>query len=185
MTVRPPLPRLFDRPRPGLLLMALLVATLAVGALALPALDTISDRGAGIFEFELAASSSDAREIVNGWGEEGRSAARESLLLDYPYLILYGLLFAGACAAVSRRAERAGKPALARLGAVLAWGALAGAAADALENAALLIVAAEHTGQPWPALAALFAVIKFALTIAAFLYAIVGFLLTLRAPARA
>ena len=185
MTVRPPLSRLFDRPRAGLLLLALLVASLAVGALALPSLGTISDRGAGIIEFELAASSSDAREIVTGWGEEGRSAARESLILDYPYLVLYGLLFAGACAVVARRAERAGKPRLARLGTLLAWGALAGAAADALENVALLIVASEHTSQPWPALAASFAVIKFTLTIAALVYAIVGFLLTLRAAARA
>ena len=180
MTARPPLSRIFDRPHPGWVLLALLVATLAVGALALPALETISDRGAGILEFELAASSSRAAEIVGGWGEEGRAAARESLYLDYPYLVLYGLLLAGACTALSRRAERAGKPRLARLAAVLAWGALGGAAADALENIALLLVASERTGQPWPGLAAAFAVVKFALTIDAFLCAVVGWLPTAR-----
>jgi hypothetical protein len=182
MMLRPPLPALFDRPHRGRLLAALAVATLLVGATALPALGTLSDRGAGIIEFELAASSSHAEEIVSEWGEEGRDAATESLILDYPYLVLYGLLLAGACSAVSARADRAGKPRLARAGVLFAWGGLGAAAADALENVGLLVVAAGHTDQPWPGLAAAFAVAKFALSISAGVYAVLGWALTRGGP---
>ena len=159
-----------------------LVGTVVFGLAQLPAIGEMTDRGAGIIEFELAATSSHAQEIVSEWGEEGRSAARESLLLDYPYLVFYGLLLAGACAAVADRAARRGKAGLARIGKAMPLVALGAAGADAIENAALLAVAGEHTDQPWPALAALFAVIKFTLAIAATLYALVGFALT-RGPA--
>ena len=154
--------------------------TLAFGLAQVPALGDMSDRGAGIIEFELAATSSHAEEIVSGWGQEGRDAARQSLLLDYPYLVFYGLFLAGACAAVADRAARAGRAVLARLGRLMPFAALGAAAADALENGALLAVAAENTDQPWPGLAAAFAVVKFALAISAVLYAVIGFVLTLR-----
>jgi hypothetical protein len=166
----------------GKWLSVCLAGTLAFGIAQFPALGDMSDRGAGIIEFELAATSSHAQEIVTGWGEEGRSAARESLLLDYPYLIFYGLFLAGACAAVADRAAQRGKAGLARIGKAMPLAALGAAGADAIENAALLVVAGQHTDQPWPAIAALFAVIKFTLAIAATLYALVGFALT-RGPA--
>ena len=161
-----------------------LAGTLVFGIAALPAVGEMSERGAGIIEFELAATSAHAEEIVGGWGEEGRAAARESLLIDYPYLIFYGLLLAGACAAVADRAAQAGKERLARFGRVMPLAALGAAAADAVENAALLAVAGEHTSQPWPGLAAFFAVVKFALLIAALAYVLGGWLAT-RGGARA
>ena len=156
--------------------------TLVFGALQLPALGEMSDRGTGVLEFELAADSAHAERIVTEWGEEGRDAARQQLLLDFPYLVFYGLFLAGACAAVADRARRAGRAGLARLGGAMSLAALGAAAADALENAALLAVAGENTDQPWPALAAIFAVVKFALAIAAGLYALLGLLATRRAP---
>ena len=171
-------------PRRGLIVLTLFVATLAVGALALPSLGEMSDRGVGIIEFELARTSAKASEYYGALGEVGRDAARESLYLDYPYLVLYGLFFAAACTVVAARATERGMDGLARLGRALAIGALVAAACDAVENAALLAVLGGHTDQPWPAVAFGFASIKFVLTIAAALYVIVGFLLTLRAPAR-
>jgi hypothetical protein len=168
-------------PRRGLIVLGLFVATLAVGALALPSLGDMSDRGVGIIEFELARTSATASEYYAELGEAGRDAARESLYLDYPYLILYGLFLAAACTVVAARAAERGMQGLARLGRALAIGALVAAACDAVENAALLLVLGGHTDQPWPATAFAFASVKFLLTIAAALYAIVGFLLTLRA----
>ena len=162
----------------GRWLWAFAAGTLIFGLAQLPAIGEMTDRGAGIIEFELAATASRAQEIVSGWGEEGRSAARQSLLLDYPYLIFYGLFLAGACAAVADRAAQRGKAGLARFGRPMALAALGAAGADAIENAALLVVAGQNTDQPWPAIAALFAVIKFALAIAATLYALAGFALT-------
>jgi hypothetical protein len=72
---------------------------------------------------------------------------------------------------------------LARWGRPTALAALAGAACDAVENAALLRVLDGHTDQPWPGIAFTFASVKFALLTAALLYAVVGFLMTLRGGA--
>jgi hypothetical protein len=172
-------------PRRGLAVVALFVAMIAVGALALPSLGRMSDRGVGIVDFELARTSQQASEYYAELGEKGRDAARESLYLDYPYLILYGLFYASACVVVAARAAERGMSRLGAVGRPLAWGALAAAACDAVENIALLRVADGHTAQPWPGIAFVFASAKFLLVIAAALYAVVGFLLTLRRTRRA
>jgi hypothetical protein len=171
---------LANSPRRGLIVLGLLVATLAVGALALPSLGDMSDRGVGIIEFELTRTSEKASEYYAELGEQGRDAARESLYLDFPYLILYVLFYAAACIVVAARAAERGMPRLARLGRPLAIGALLAAGCDAVENLALLQILDGHTDQPWPATAFTFASLKFGLMIAASLYVIAGFLLTLR-----
>jgi hypothetical protein len=169
-------------PRRGLIVLGLFLASMAVGALALPALGDMGD--VGIIEFELARTSEKASEFYGELGEKGRDAARESLYLDYPYLVLYALFYAAACVVVAARAAERGMDRLARLGRPLAWGAFAAAACDAVENVALLRVLDGHTDQPWPGIAFSFAAVKFALLIAAVLYIVVGFLLTLRRPRR-
>ena len=115
--------------------------------------------------------------------EEARDAAQESLYLDFPYLVPSGLLYAAACGVVAARAAERGMTKLARWGRPLAIAALAGAACDAVENIALLRVLDGHTDQPWPGIAFTFATAKFVLSSAAVLYAVIGFLLTLRRPA--
>ena len=170
-----------QHPRRGLIVLGLLVLTLGVGALALPALDDMGD--VGIIEFELARTSEQASEYYGELGDAGRDAARESLYLDYPYLILYGLFYAAACVVVAARAAERQMPGLARWGRPLAFAGLAGAACDAVENLALLRVLDGHTDQPWPGIAFTFATAKFALSACAVLYAVIGFLLTLRRSA--
>lgn len=172
------MPALAQTPRRGLIVLGLLVATLAVGALARPALDDMGD--VGIIEFELARTSEKASEYYGELGEMGRDGARESLYLDYPFLVLYGLLYAAACLVVGARAAERGMDRVARLGRPAAWGALAAAACDAIENLALLRVLDGHTDQPWPGIAFTFAAVKFLLLAAAGVYLIVGFPLTLR-----
>jgi hypothetical protein len=162
--------------------LALLVASLAIGALQLPSLHDMSDQGVGIVQFELTRTADKAARYYRELGDPGRDAARTSLYLDYPYLVLYGLFFASACVVVAARAAERGMARLARLGRVLAVAALIGAACDAVENAALLRVLAGHTGQPWPGIAFGFASAKFALSFAAALFVIVGFLLTVKRP---
>lgn len=171
----------FERsPRRGLVVAGLLVATLVVGALARPALDEMGDHGVGIVEFELARTSERASDLYGRLGEEGRDAARESLYLDFPFLILYGLFYGAACSVLAARAAVRRMPRLADLGRLLAAGALAAAAFDAIENAALLQVLDGHTEQPWPAIAFSFAAAKFLLLGAATLYLLAGFPATLR-----
>jgi hypothetical protein len=140
----------------------------------------MEDHGVGILELEFTGTADKAAEHYEELGSEGRSAARTSLFLDYPYLIAYGLFLAGACVAVADRARRIGWERFAALGVPLAWGALAAAACDAVENAMLLVILAGHTGQPWPGLAFAFAAVKFALAASASVYALGGWLATLR-----
>jgi hypothetical protein len=163
----------------------LAIATIALGVAALPSLGEMEDNGVGIIEFEFTGTADKATEHYEDLGSDGRSAARTSLLIDYPYLIAYGLFLSGACVAVADRARRAGRSGLAALGPLLAWGALAAAACDAVENAALLLILDGHTGQPWPAIAFAFATVKFILALAASLYALGGWLVTIRQPASA
>ena len=173
--------RLANSRRRGLIVLALLLLSLGVGALALPALDDMGD--VGIIEFELARTSEQASEFYGELGESGRDAARESLYLDYPYLILYGLFYASACIVVGARAAERGMAGVARWGRPLAIAALVAAGCDAVENLSLLRVLEGHTDQPWPGIAFTFATAKFALAACAVLYAVIGFVLTLRRPA--
>jgi hypothetical protein len=177
--LRGPLHPLFGEPaRRRRALWLLAAGTLVFGLAQAPFLGTMSHHGTGVISFELARTPARAHEIVTEWGSAGRSAARWSLIFDYPYLVCYGLLLCGACTAVADRWRRLGNPRLAELGLPLAWAGLVAAGFDALENVALLLVAGGHTGQPWPELAADFASVKFALSIAATAYALVGWLVT-------
>ena len=172
------MPAIAQSPRRGLILLGLLVATLAVGALALPALDDMG--GVGILEFELARTSEKASELYGELGQTGRDGATESLYLDYPFLVLYGFLYAFACLVVAARAGERGISGVAEWGRSLAVAGLLAAACDAIENLALLRVADGHTDQPWPGIAFTFAAAKFLLTAAVLVYVIVGFARTLR-----
>jgi hypothetical protein len=155
------------------------------GVAALPFISTMEDHGVGIIELEFTDRSDLAEAKYEDLGPDGRSAARTSLLIDYPYLVAYGLFLSGACVAVADRARRAGRRRLAALGPPLAWGALAAAACDAVENAALLLILDGHTGQPWPAISSGCATVKFVLAAAASLYALCGWLATVRQRAPA
>jgi len=137
--------------------------------------------GVGILEFEFTRTAADAGRHYGDLGSDGRTDAMWSLILDYPYLVSYGLLLTGAAIAVGDRSLRARRPGLAGLAPWLAWGALGAAALDAVENAMLLLVLDGNTGQPWPAIAYGAAVGKFLLVTAALLYIGGGLLLTLRA----
>ena len=167
-----------ESPRRGWIVLGLLILTLGVGALALPALDDMGD--VGIIEFELARTSEQASEYYGELGEAGRDAARESLYLDYPYLILYGLFYAAACLVVAARGAERGRAGVAAWGRSFAVAGLLAAACDAVENLALLRVLDGHTDQPWPGIAFTFASVKFLLSAAVVLYVLIGFALTLR-----
>ena len=169
--------------RRGLVVLILFIASLAVGALQLPSLGTMSDHGVSIFKLEFTRTASNAARYYHELGSSGRDAARTSLYLDYPYLILYGLFFAAASLVVAARAAERGTAHLVRLGRGFAVAGLLAALFDAGENAFLLIVLGGHTDQPWPGIAFCFTVAKFAVSLATAGFIVVGFLFTLRRPA--
>ena len=169
------------KPHRGLIVLALFLASSVFLLLMRAPVEEMGDRGVGIIEFELARTSEKASEHYGALGEAGRDEARTSLYLDYPYLLLYGFLYAAACLVVAARAAERGMGRLAGWGQPAALAGLVGAACDAVENLALLRVLDGHTDQPWPGVAFTFASAKFLLIAIAVLYAVVGFLLTLRA----
>lgn len=156
-------------------LWLLAFATLVLFAI-LVALDgRMQDAGGhGIVPFELAGSSDRAAEIMADWGSEGRDAARASLWLDYLYLAAYGAFLWLAIRALRDAALARGWERFARSGGWIAVLALASAAADAVEDAFLLLVLGGHGGSSAPLLATVFASIKFACLMVALAYLLGG-----------
>ena len=176
--------RLVEHPRRSLVVLGLFALMLVVGALALPAIGEMADRGVGIVEYELARTTAEAERLNALLGEEGREALRTSLWLDYPFLVAYGAFGAACSLVLAARATDRGRAALGRVGRWVAVAPLVAALCDAIENVALFRVGAGHTDQPWPALAFGFASAKFALLAVAVLYGLVAAVATLPALAR-
>ncbi|MSO40531.1 MAG: hypothetical protein EXQ70_01295 [Solirubrobacterales bacterium] len=133
--------------------------------------------GPGIVPFEVAGSADRTQEILGEWGGEGQDAATVSLLVDYPYLIAYGIFLGVACGAVSIRLARRGRERLARAGGLIGWGALGAAVFDAIEDGALLRMLDGHT-DGWPTLALIAAIGKFTLFALAVIYILAGLFLS-------
>jgi hypothetical protein len=163
-------------------LWLLAIGTIAFGLAALPSLNTMSDHGTGVIDLELMATTKEAERVLSEYGPDGRSAARTSLWLDYPYLVCYSLFLALAGGTIAGRAERLGRGTWRAVGITVAWGGLLAGLLDAIENAALLWVLDGHPEQPFPAIAYVCALPKFALAAAAVLYLLIGLLVLRRAP---
>lgn len=130
--------------------------------------------GPTILDFEFAGSQSRAARIVSEWGPEGRDAAHLSLLLDYGYMLSYGVFFALAGFLVRDTARARGWTRLAAVGVIVPFFALAAATFDASENVALLLTLAGNGGGFAPPFAAVCSAIKFTLISVAILYAATG-----------
>jgi hypothetical protein len=157
----------------------------AVGALVLllamsPAENRMTDTGGpGIVPFELTGGQGKADEILAEWGEKGQDAARESLWIDFGFLLAYGAFLTLALAATRDLArERSWRRLAAAGAAAVAFGALA-AAFDALENVCLLRTL-DGAGAAFPLLATVFASCKFVLLALAIGYLSAGLAMRLR-----
>jgi len=134
----------------------------------------ISDTaGPGIVPFEVAGTQEHAQDILDDWGQEGRDAARVSLIADYPYLVAYSIFLAVGCTVASGRLARRGMNLLASIGPALGWAQFVAGACDAIEDAALLRVVDGHTAT-YPEIAFVAAVVKFALAGLGLAYVIFG-----------
>jgi hypothetical protein len=137
--------------------------------------------GPTILAFEFAGSSSRAARIMAEWGAAGRRAAHLSLVLDYGYMVSYGLFFCLAGLAIRDTARAHGWRRVGLLGVVVPFFAIAAAIFDASENVALLLTLAGDGGSFAASFAAVCSAIKFSLIGAAILYVICGLALQLRA----
>ncbi len=161
---------LVSNPRRGSQVLGLFILTLGVGALALPALGRMDVRGVSIVDVELMRTSAKAAEVVARLGPDGVDAARTSIYLDYPFLVVYALFLSAACVVLAARAADRGAPTLASAGRTIAWAAPIAAGLDAIENVAVLLVLDGRIDQPWPAIAFGFAAVKFVLLGAVIVY---------------
>jgi hypothetical protein len=171
-------PRLFAfaaRPR---VLAGLALGTVVVGVAMAPAIVTMADHGASVTEWETAGSVERTREVLEGWGDAGERAAWWQLALDIPFVLGFGLFFAGACTAVARRATERGKPGLGRIAATGAWLGPVAAAADLLQDLSLALILGGRLAQPWPRISALAAPLVAVCIATAALVALAGALTT-------
>jgi len=159
-------------PRWGLLASG--VATIALLLAMAPADERMQEGGGpGIVPFELSGGQDRADDILAEWGEEGRDAARESLWIDFGFLLAYGTFLTLALAWARETIARRDFPRLAQAGPVAVWLGAGAAACDAVENAFLLLTL-DGAGAAAPALATVFAAAKFALLAAAIIYIVAG-----------
>lgn len=156
------------------------IASLVLLLAMAPADERMQDTGGpGIVPFELTGGQDRADEILAEWGEEGQDAARESLWIDFGFLVAYGVFLTLALAAVRDLARERGWRRLAAIGGVVvSFGALA-AGFDALENICLLLTL-DGAGTAFPALATIFAACKFIFLASGIAFLIAGLAMRLR-----
>jgi hypothetical protein len=136
--------------------------------------------GPGIVGFEFAGSEEKAAEILSDWGDQGHDAARDSLRLDFVYLLAYGAFLVLAASATRDLAAERGWRRMAAFGVAAPAMAAAGAAFDAIEDVGLLLALDGHGGDLAPGLAAVCASLKFLLTGAVIVYLLIGLVLRYR-----
>lgn len=150
-----------------------------------PAEERMKDTGGpGMVPFELTGGQDKADEILAEWGDEGQDAARESLWIDFGFLLAYGTFLTLALAAIRDLAKQRGWRRLAAVGVVVVSFGAIGAAFDAVENICLLLTL-DGVGAALPLLATIFAACKFILLAVAIVYLLAGLAMRLfdRRPA--
>jgi hypothetical protein len=150
-----------------------------------PADNRMKDTGGpGIVPFELTGGQDRADEIMGEWGEEGQDAARESLWIDFGFLLAYGAFLTLALAAVRDMARSRRWRRLAAIGGIVVSFGVLVAGFDALENVCLLLTL-DGAGSAFPLLATIFASAKFTLLGLAIAYIVAGLAMRLldRGPA--
>jgi hypothetical protein len=146
------------------------IATVILFLAMSPAEQQMKDSGGpGMVPFELTGGQDRADEILTEWGEDGQDAARQSLWIDFGFLLAYGTFLTLALAASRDLARERDWRRLATIGAaIVSFGAL-GAGFDAVENICLLLTI-EGSGAAFPLLATIFASCKFILLTVAIAY---------------
>ena len=173
-----PIPRLFLAVSGKRQLLLLGAVMLIAGAAMLPAIATMSDHGASLAAFESPGGVAGAEEILDEWGHAGETAMWWQLGLDVPFIIGFCLLFAGACAAVARRASAASMPRLERAASFAVWIGPLAAAADLVQDLCAAIMLSGQVEEPWPGLSGLAISLVGPLWVAATLFAVGGWLAT-------
>jgi hypothetical protein len=128
----------------------------------------------GIVEFEFVRNADRAARFLAEWGAAGRDSVRLSLIVDYGFMASYGAFVTLAGLATRDFARKHGRRALASVGHIVPWFAVAAAVFDAGENAFLLLTVGGDGGSVAPVLATACASVKWVLIVVAIGYVIWG-----------
>jgi hypothetical protein len=138
--------------------------------------------GRSIVDFELAGTVDETEEILATWRRQDViDDAKAIQIFDLVYPLIYSIALAGLCVAASGAWRRARRQRLAAAGPAFAWVAFAAAGLDYVENLGLGISLWDEPASPWPQLAFVAAVLKFAAIYSALLYALSGAIAALSA----
>lgn len=170
--MRHPLENLNQRARNPLffVLLSLTIVVMIVMNSAGSILNT-EDAPYGIISFEFAGNVQRAQAILASWDAAAQVHAAFIQGLDFLYLAIYSTTIALACLWAGETLKRATWPPVS-LGLFLAWGLWFAALCDALENFALVKMLFGSISSPWPQIASVCAVIKFALIFLGLVYAL-------------
>jgi len=121
----------------------------------------------GIISFELAATYSNALNMINSWDDEAKLMGAIGLGFDYLFLLIYSTTIALGCSIASRQFT---SPNLTRIGTMLASAQIVTAISDSIENVALIKLLLGSSWPNWASIAYYFALLKFVLIIAGIFY---------------
>ena len=158
------------RRRPILILLLVLTALTIGGMQGVSGPLSTAAAPAGIISYEFAGDIPGAQAILDSWSAPVRVRVGLNLGLDFLFLALYSTTIACVCAWIAGALPAAA----AALGIALAWGQWLAALLDTVENIALLNILLNAPASPWPQIARLCAVFKFALVFLGLLYALMG-----------
>lgn len=120
-----------------------------------------------IVAFELAGSVTRTEEILAAWRAENViDVAKGIQLADIVYPFIYALAIAGGCVGAAAAWARAGNARMANVANVLAWVATSAIVFDYAENLGLAVSLWGTPASPWPQLALVMALLKFAAILA-------------------
>ena len=123
----------------------------------------------GIVSLEFANSQERITEIKQAWTAEGMlERARTNIRIDYLFIPFYAMLFYTLCGTISVRMKRG----WAKLGVLLAFGALVAGLLDAGENLLMLLALRDISSDMTAVLTTVLAGVKFLLLGLAALYVI-------------
>jgi hypothetical protein len=120
-----------------------------------------------IVAFEFAWTVGRAEEILAAWrAEDVIGLAQAMQLADLVYPFLYASAIAGGCVGAAAAWRRAGNERMAEVANTLAWVATSAIVFDYVENLGLAVSLWGEPAAPWPQLAFVAAVLKFAAILA-------------------
>jgi hypothetical protein len=125
---------------------------------------------AGIVSLEMASTPASAAAVTDHWNAANlKGKAVRNIWLDFLFIPFYMLLFYSLCGSISVRMKGFG----AKLGVLLAFGALIAAHFDVVENTLMLFTLSGHYNAVTTMLTAILASTKFLLILLCLLYVII------------